>query len=164
MVKPKAVSSIAGIALLLIAGRVAGAGGDDDYAANLGALYGERFAIQAYKDVCIGVLPKRRREFQDAYDAWLARHEEVVRDLELRVAAMVKGLSRDQAEYQQNYSKYHDAVMRQRESEKAGLRKLPRDDLLRRCEDLSASLRGPEFDMYNTHPQAFNAIYGKKQP
>lgn len=134
----------------------------DDYAAHLAALYGERYWIQARKDVCISVLPKSRRELQSAYEAWLARHREVAEDLELRFAAMVKGLSRDEAEYARNYDKAYTAMMRQRDEDKAELRRLPREDLATQCAELPAYLRGAASDMYNTRADAFNAIYGKK--
>ncbi|MDH5534663.1 MAG: hypothetical protein OEZ08_03695 [Betaproteobacteria bacterium] len=155
---------IAGAWLLAAVCSAAAAQSSDGYAANLATLYGERFWIQGYKDVCISVLPKLRRDFQGAYDEWLTRHEEVVADLELRVAALVKGLSRDEAEYRQNYNKYYNAAMRQREEEKGGLRKLPREDLLKQCKELPGYLRGSDSDMYNTHAKAFDAIYGKKRP
>jgi len=160
----KNIFAAAGGWLLVIACGTGSAQTGADYGADLGALYGERYWIQAYKDVCVSVLPKSRRDLQGAYDEWRARHEEVVEDLELRFAAMVKGMSRDEAEYQQNYNKYYDVVMRQRDEDKGNLRKLPREDLVKQCKELPGYLRGPGSDMYNTHPKAFGAIYGKKRP
>jgi hypothetical protein len=154
---------IAGAWLLATACGAAAAQSSEEYASNLATLYGERFWTQAYKDVCISVLPKARRDFQGAYEEWLARHQEVVEDLDLRIAALAKGMSRDEAEYQHNYNKYHDAVMRQREENKRNLRALPREGLLKQCKELPAYLRGSDSDLYNTHPKAFNAIYGKVQ-
>ncbi len=156
--------SIAGAWLLAAVCGTAAAQSNGGYAANLATLYGERFWIQAYKDVCISVQPKSRREYQQAYEEWLGRHDEVIENLELRVAAMVKGLSRDEADYQRNYNQYHSAVMRQREEDKNNLRQRPRGELLEQCRQLPAYLRGPDSDMYNTQSQAFNAIYGRKQP
>lgn len=164
LIMPKSIVRITSTALLAAACVAAAAQAGEEYAANLGALYGERFWMQAHKDVCISVVPKERRNFQEAYEAWLARHEEVIGNLELRVAAMVKGVSRDEAEYRANYNKYYNAVMHEREEEKSRLRKLPQEDLLKRCKELPGYLRGSESDMYNTHARAFDAIYGKKQP
>lgn len=149
---------------LLAAGGAAAAEPAADYAAHLSTLYGERYWIQAYKDVCIGVSPKSRRELQSAYEEWLARHEDVVADLELRFAAMVKGLSRNEAEYARNYDRAHRAVMQRREEDKAALRSRPREALAKQCAELPDFLKSAASDMYNTQPEAFGAVYGKKQP
>jgi len=150
--------------LLAAAFGAASAQTSGEYASDLGTLYGERYWIQAYKDVCISALPKSRREFQRAYDEWMGRHEDVIENLESRFAVMIKGISRDNAEYTRNYNEYHGAVMRQREEDKNSLRKLPREDLIKRCKGLPAYLRSADSDMYNTHPKEFDAIYGKNKP
>ena len=156
---------IALIAAALLASpfAVAAESADESYGATLAILYGERYWIQAYKDVCISVIPKSRRELQGAYEEWLERHEQVIESLETRFAAMVKSVSRDQKDFDEKYSAAHNEVMKQREESKANLRKLPKDELLKQCQELPAFLRSEKSNMPNTHPKEFEAIYGKRQ-
>lgn len=149
-------------AAILPAALAAQPGGE--YLSDLGTLYGERYRIQAHKDVCISVLPGSRREFQSAYEEWIGRHEEVLENLEARLAAAVKSRSRDPADYERNYNRYYDAVMRRRDEEKENLRKLPKEELIRQCRGLPAYLRSADSDIYNTHPGEFEAIYGRRKP
>jgi len=87
----------------------------------------------------------------------------VIENLEARFAAMVKQASRDQREFDEKFNASHNAVMKQREEEKQNLRKRPRDELLKQCQELPAYLRSDKSDMPNTHPQEFEALYGKKK-
>lgn len=149
-------------ALLLSLGVVAAEPADESYGATLATLYGERYWMQAYKDVCISVIPKSRQDLQSAYEEWLERHEQVVESLETRFAAMVKKASRDQKDYDEKYNAAHNEVMKQREENKANLRKLPKEELLKQCQDLPAFLRSEKSNMPNTHPKEFEALYGKR--
>ncbi len=135
-----------------------------DYAANLATLYNERPRLVAFKDVCSRVLPKLRRDTQAAYEEWVERHEDVLENLEARFLLMIKQASRDQKEYARNYGKYQGAVMQQRQEQKEAFLALPKEELVKECKEFPAYLRGPQSDMYNTHPKEFDAIYGKKQP
>jgi hypothetical protein len=159
------VFEVALVAAALLASPFAAAaeGADEGYGATLATLYGERYWIQAYKDVCVSVIPKSRRELQSAYEEWMERHEQVIESLETRFAAMVKQASRDQKDFDEKYNAAHNEVMKQREESKANLRKLPKEELLKQCQELPAFLRSEKSNMPNTHPKEFEAIYGKSQ-
>lgn len=133
-----------------------------DYATDLGTLYGERYSLQAQKDVCIGVQPKTRAELQKAYDQWMERHEDLIEDLDARFRAMIKQASTDQKEYSRNFGKYQGAVMRQRQEQKEALLALPRDELLRQCKELPGYLRSPKSNIPARYPEEFKTVYGKK--
>lgn len=132
------------------------------YASDLGTLYGERYAVQAQKDVCISVLPKTRVEMQKAYDEWLERHEDLIEDLDARFRAMVKQASRDQKEYSRVFGKYQGAVMSQRQEQKDALLALPKDELLRQCKELPGHLRSTKSDIPVKYPDEFKTVYRKK--
>jgi len=133
-----------------------------DYATDLGTLYGERYALQAQKDVCISVQPKSRAELQKAYDEWRDRHEDLLEDLDDRFAAMIKQASTDQKEYTRNFGKYQGAVMSQRQKEKEELLAMPRDALLKQCRELPAYLRSLQSNIPVRYPDEFKTVYGKK--
>ncbi|MBX9812669.1 MAG: hypothetical protein K2Y16_13820 [Burkholderiales bacterium] len=133
-----------------------------DYATDLGVLYGERYWLQAQKDVCIGVQPKTRGELQKAYDDWMERHEDLIEDLDARFRAMIKQASRDQKEYSRNFGKYQGAVMSQRQEQKEVLLALPKDELLRQCKELPGYLRSPKSNIPAKYPDEFKTVYGKK--
>ncbi len=133
-----------------------------DYASDLGTLYGERYSLQAQKDVCISVQPKTRAALQKAYDDWRDRHEDLLEDLDNRFAAMIKQASKDQKEYSRNFGKYEGAVMRQRQEEKDAFLALPRDELLKQCRELPAYLRSPKSNIPTKYPDEFRTVYGKK--
>lgn len=133
-----------------------------DYATDLGTLYGERYALQAQKDVCISVRPKTRAVLQSAYDDWRERHEDLLEDLDDRFAALIKQASTDQKEYTRNFGKYQGAVMRQRQEDKETLLALPRDELLKQCKELPGYLRSPQSNIPVRYPDEFKTVYGKK--
>lgn len=134
-----------------------------DYAANLATLYNERHRLVAFKDTCSRVLPKLRRDTQAAYEKWADRHEDVLENLEARFLMMIKQASRDEKEYESNYARYHEAVMRERQTQKDAFLALPKQELLKECREFPAYLRGSQSDMYNRYPEEFNAIYGTKK-
>jgi hypothetical protein len=144
------------------AGSPAVAQATGDYASDLGTLYGERYSLQAQKDVCISVQPKTRAALQKAYDDWRDRHEDLLEDLDNRFAAMIKQASKDQKEYSRNFGKYEGAVMRQRQEEKDALLALPRDELLKQCRELPGYLRSPKSNIPTKYPDEFRTVYGKK--
>ena len=134
-----------------------------DYTASLATLYNERHRLVAFKDTCSRVLPKLRRDTQAAYEQWVGRHEDVLENLEARFLMMIKQASRDEKEYERNYAKYHEAVMRERQTQKDTFLAMPKDELLKECKEFPGYLRGSQSDMYNRYPEEFNAIYGKKK-
>lgn len=134
-----------------------------DYTASLATLYNERYRLVAFKDTCSRVLPKLRRDTQGAYEQWLDRHEDVLENLEARFLAMIKQVSRDQKEYEQNYAKYREAVLHEQQTQKEAFLAMPKNELLKECRELPGYLRGSQSDMYNKYPEEFNAIYGKKK-
>jgi hypothetical protein len=109
------------------------------------------------------VLPKLRRDTQAAYEEWVDRHEDVLKNLEARFLAMIKQASRDQKEYTQNYRKYHGTVEQERQAQKDAFLALPKEDLAKECKAYPAYLRSSNSDMPNRYPEEFSAIYGKKK-
>lgn len=152
-----------GCALLLAAAaQSAAAQPTGDYAADLATLYSERHTIVALKDACSRIVPKIRVETQSAYEQWLARHEDLLEDLEARFAALVKQASRDEKEYELNYGKYHETVIRQRDEQKQVYLALPKQELLKHCTDLPGYLRDRKSDIPNRYPGEFQTVYKRK--
>jgi hypothetical protein len=140
----------------------AAAQGSGDYATDLGKLYSERHSIVALKDACSRVLPKLRVETQSAYEQWLARHEDLLDDLEARFAALIKRVSRDEKEYTANYGKYHETVILQRDEQKQAYLALPKRELLKHCAGLPAYLLDRKSDIPNRYPGEFGTVYKGK--
>lgn len=148
-----------GCAWLLATAAPAAAQGSGDYATDLATLYGERHTIVALKDACSRVMPRIRVETQSAYEQWLARHAEVLDDLEARFAALVKQASKDEKDYALNYGKYHETVILQRDEQKQAYLALPKEELLKYCADLPAYLRDRKSDIPNRYPGEFATVY-----
>lgn len=136
----------------------------EDTMASLAVLYNERHRLVAFKDVCSRVLPKLRRETQAAYQEWVDRHEEVLENLEARFLVMVKKVSRNQTEYNENYRKYRGIVEEERQAQKNAFLAMPKEELLKECKEYPAYLRGESSDMPSRYPEEFAALYGRKKP
>ena len=153
----------ASLAIAIAAGS-AQAESTDDPAASFAVLYNERHRLVAFKDVCSRMLPKLRRDTQAAYEEWVDRHEEVLENLENRFLAMVKKASRNQKEYNENYRKYRGVIEQERHAQKEAFLAIPKEDLVKECNEYPAYLRSADSDMPNRYPEAFAALYGKKKP
>lgn len=136
----------------------------EDPMASLAVLYNERHRLVAFKDACSRVLPKLRRETQAAYEEWLDRHEDVLENLEARFLVMVKKVSRNQKEYNENYRKYRAVIEQERQAQKDAFLAMPKEDLVKECREYPAYLRSENSDMPNRYPEEFAALYGKRKP
>jgi hypothetical protein len=151
--------SWAGAALLAAAAAQAAAQATGDYATDLAKLYSERHMIVALKDACSRVLPKIRMETQRAYEAWIDRHQDLLEDLEARFAALIKRASKDQKDYELNYGKYHETVIRQRDEQKQVFLAQPKEELLKQCRELPAYLLDPKSNIPARYPGEFKTVY-----
>lgn len=133
-----------------------------DYATDLATLYSERHTIVALKDACSRVVPKIRFDTQSAYEQWIARHQDLLEDLDARFAALIRQASRDEKEYALNFGKYHETVIQQRDEQKQAYLALPREELLKQCADLPGYLRDRKSDIPNRYPAEFSTVYKRK--
>lgn len=136
----------------------------EDAMTSFAVLYNERHRLVAFKDVCSRVLPKLRRETQSAYEEWVDRHEDVLENLEARFLVMVKKVSRNQKEYNENYRKYRAIIEQERQAQKDAFLAMPREDLMKECKEYPAYLRGENSDMPHRYPEEFAALYGQRKP
>jgi len=136
----------------------------EDLSASFAVLYNERHRLVAFKDVCSRVLPRLRRETQAAYEEWVDRHEDVLENLEARFLVMVKKVSRNQKEYNENYRRYRGVIEQERQTQKDAFLALPKDELVKECKQYPAYLRSENSDMPNRYPGEFAALYGRGKP
>lgn len=154
----------AAAAAISMAAAPARAQATEDLSTSFAVLYNERQRLVAFKDVCSRVLPKLRRETQAAYEEWVDRHEDVLENLEARFLVMVKKVSRNQKEYNENYRKYRGVIEQERQAQKDAFLALPKDELVKECKQYPAYLRSENSDMPNRYPGEFAALYGGSKP
>lgn len=133
----------------------------EGYAANLGALYSEHQWVLAAREACNKTLPQGQGEINSAFGAWRERNKQLIEDLEERLAAVVKGASKDQQDYSRNYARSQSEVLKQREEERNRLLSRPRTELQQLCTELPGYLRDARSDIPNRAPEEFAAIYRK---
>lgn len=138
--------------------RVANAAEGQSASTDLATLYNEHQRVLALRDACISAQPEYKSDFGDAYQDWMARHARIVDDLENRFAAMIKRVSKDQADYTKNYGKYQSEVLQLREESRKALL-ANREKLVLQCVALPGYLRNPQSDIPALFPAEFKRVY-----
>jgi hypothetical protein len=154
---------LAPVALLASAGSAL-ARTPEGYASNLAALYSEHQWVLAAREACNKTLPKGQSIIDSAFGAWRERNKELIDDLEERLAALVKGASKDQRDYSRNYARSQSEVLQQREEERKRLLSRPPKELQQLCAELPGYLRDTRSDLPNRAPEEYAAIYRKSSP
>lgn len=128
------------------------------YSSDLATLYNENQRLLALRDACITAQPEKKADLGGAYLDWLARHENIVDDLDNRFAAIIKRASKDQADYSKNYGKYQAEVLQMRDENKKALL-ANKEKLAQQCAELPGYLRTPKSDIPALFPLEFKRIY-----
>lgn len=153
--------ALIGLAALLAGNPPAWAQAREGYVSNLAALYSEHQWVLAAREACNKTRPQGQGEIDGALGAWRERNKQLIDDLEERLAAVVKGASKDQQDYSRNYARSQSEVLKQREEERKRLLSRPRAELEQLCTELPGYLRDARSDIPNRAPEEFAAIYRK---
>jgi hypothetical protein len=137
--------TIGALALVLASAALAESSGD--YATDLGRVYAGYQRILAMKEACDAAVPAGRARNEEAFAAWLARHRELLRELDRRVTAMIRRASRDEKEYARNFGKYHGAILQERREYREMLLALGAEELRAQCEGMPEQLKSPAADL-----------------
>ena len=145
---------MAGFAVaVLCAAAVQGAEVVLDYTTNLSEVYGAYQAVLARRDVCGTAYQQSRPGIEKAYAAWQGRHKKLIEELDLRVAMMIRGASKDEKEHARNVGKYEGAILRQREEVKKELLAQLPSDLEAMCKALPEFLRHSDSDLEKAYAE-----------
>jgi hypothetical protein len=100
-----------------------------DYPSNLREVYGAYQGVLARREACASAYPQLRPASEKAYTGWQGRHKRLIDELDLRVAMMIRGASKDEKDYARNIGKYEGAILRQREGAAPAASERPRSDV-----------------------------------
>jgi len=135
-----------------------------DYTTNLSEVYGAYQAVLARRDVCGTAYQQSRPGIEKAYAAWQGRHKKLIEELDLRVAMMIRGASRDEKEHARNVGKYEGAILRQREEVKKELLAQLPSDLEAMCKALPEFLRLPDSDLEKAFAEELAVVRKRALP
>ena len=133
-----------------------------DYATDLAAVYAGYQRLQAMRDACDTVLPESRKANAAAFAAWREDNRELVEDLQRRVAMMIRGVSRDDAEYARNLGKYEGAILEERQAYRQSLLAQDAAALRERCGRLAETLKGPDADLRKLYAAELETLRRQK--
>ena len=128
------------------------------YGADLATLFDEHQRVLAMREACIAALPAVRTEIESAFKIWSDRHLHVIDDLENRFAALIKRVSRDQAEFSRNYGKYQSEVLALREENKRSLLAGDKEKFAAECRGFPAYLRDARSDIPTMFPAEYRNV------
>ena len=150
------------VAVLMSPAALAAAPEGFDYPSNLREVYGAYQGVLARREACASAYPQLRPASDKAYAGWQGRHKKLIDELELRVAMMIRGASRDEKEYARNIGKYEGAILRQREEVKKELLQQLPSDLEAMCKALPEFLRNTDSDLEKAYSEELAIV--RKRP
>jgi hypothetical protein len=133
-----------------------------DYPSNLREVYGAYQGVLARREACATAYPQLRPPSEKAYAAWHGRHRKLIDELDLRVAMMIRGASKDEKDYARNVGKYEGAILRQREEVKKELLQQLPSDLEAMCKALPEFLRSADSDLEKAYAEELAIV--RKRP
>jgi len=133
-----------------------------DYPTNLREVYGAYQGVLARREACAIAYPNLRGASDKAYAVWRGRHRKLIEELDLRLAMMIRGASKDEKDYARNIGKYEGAILRSREeAKKALLQQLP-SDLDAMCKAIADFLMSAESDLEKAYAEELAIV--RKRP
>jgi hypothetical protein len=128
------------------------------YSNSLALVYGAHQRVLTLKDACASALPKRKPDIDKAYDAWKARNQKVLGELDDHVAAMIRRQSKDAKEYAINVGKYEGGRLQEREEGKQAFLSLPRSEVEQLCTEFPKTLSGGDTDLERAYADELRTI------
>lgn len=133
-----------------------------EYPASLREVFGAYQAVLARQEACATAYPQFKPAADKAYGGWQNRHRKLIDELELRVAMLIRGASKDEKDYARNVGKYEGAILRQREeARKELLGQLP-SDLEAMCKYLPQFLGSADSDLEKAYAEELTVL--RKRP
>ena len=150
------------MAIALVVTAPASAADGFDYPSNLREVYGAYQGVLARREACASAYPQLQPASDKAYSGWQGRHRKLIDELDLRVAMMIRGASKDEKDYARNIGKYEGAILRQREEVKKELLQQLASDLEAMCKALPEFLRSADSDLEKAYAEELAIV--RKRP
>jgi hypothetical protein len=135
---------------------------NDSYGDELAQVYGTYQAIVARREACDEAVPATRTSIARSYTAWRTRHAKLIAELDDRLAALIRGASKDDKEYARNIGKYEGAMLQQRQEAKQTLLAQPHADLQTLCRALPALLDSRASDLETVYAEELKSIRSRR--
>ena len=152
------------IALLVLSCGTAAAAAEspDNYAADLGRVYGGYQRMLAMKEACDTAIPAARAANGQAFAMWQAQHRSLIQDLQRRVKAMILAASTDKDDYVRNIGQYEGEILLERKDYRDTLLGLGTEELRDQCRRMPEMLAGPGADLAQTYAAELATIRKRK--
>jgi len=156
---------LAGVALLVLGAAVpAKAAEAGDYGAVLGQVYSAYLRVWALREACDQVFPQRIELNRKAFADWKTRYTPLLDELDRRLTGLVRGSSRDQAEFTRNIGRFEGALLEERSSYRGQFVSAPRPDLEKLCGDYPAYLASADADFNVEYAEELREIRKRQLP
>lgn len=134
----------------------------DNYAADLGRVYGGYQRMLAMKEACDTAVPAARAANDKAFAAWQAQHRTLVQDLQRRVTAMILAASTDKDDYVRNIGQYEGAILLERKEYRDTLLGLGTAELREQCLRMPDMLMGPSANLTQVYSAELATLRKRK--
>lgn len=156
---------LAGVVLFVFAAAVpAKAAEGGDYGATLGQVYSAYLRVWALREACDQVFPQQMEVNRKAFAGWKTRYAPLLDELDRRLTHMVRGSSRDQAEFTRNIGLFEGALLEERGSYRGQFVSAPRPDLEKLCGDYPAFLASTDADFNVEYAEELREIRKRRLP
>ena len=146
----------------LTCGTAAAAEAPDNYAVNLGRVYGGYQRMLAMKEACDTAVPAARAANDRAFAAWQAQHRSLIQDLQRRVKAMILAASTDKDDYVRNIGQYEGEILLERKDYRDTLLGLGTEELRDQCQRMPETLQGSGADLAQVYAAELATIRKRK--
>jgi hypothetical protein len=134
----------------------------NNYAADLGRVYGGYQRMLAMKEACDTAVPAARAANNKAFAEWQAQHRTLIQDLQRRVAAMIHAASTDKDDYVRNIGNYEGAILLERKEYRDTLLGLGTEELRDQCQRMPEMLKGPGADLTQVYAAELATLRKRK--
>ena len=134
----------------------------DNYAADLGRVYGGYQRMLAMKEACDSAVPAARAANDKAFAAWHAQHRTLVQDLQRRVTAMILAASTNKDDYVRNIGQYEGAILLERKEYRDTLLGLGTEELREQCQRMPEMLKSPGADFAQVYAAELATLRKRK--
>ena len=134
----------------------------DNYAADLGRVYGGYQRMLALKEACDTAVLATRAANDKAFAMWQAQHRSLIQDLQRRVNAMILAASTDKDDYVRNIGKYEGEILLDRKEYRDTLLSLGKEELRDQCQRMPETLKGSGADLAQVYAAELATIRKRK--
>lgn len=155
---------VAAVILVLCGAMPAKAAESGDYGATLGQVYSAYLRVWALREACDQVFPQQMDANRKAFADWKTRYAPLLDELDRRLTHMVRGSSRDQAEFTRNIGLFEGTLLEERSSYRGQFVSAPRPDLEKLCREYPAYLASTDADFNVEYAEELREIRKRRLP